>query len=101
MQLIKTEPGVTASAIRRCVVLLSEILGNSALQQGQAPAVFLFHREAESVPFRDSYRHIVICRLVGNSEEREQVMRGNLYYVFCWIRAHAFGASISAFGQGM
>jgi hypothetical protein len=27
----------------------------------------------------------------------EQVMRGNLYNVFWWILAHAFGASIVAF----
>jgi hypothetical protein len=26
-------------------------------------------------------------------------MRGNLYYVFWWILAHAFGASILALGH--
>lgn len=31
------------------------------------------------------------------NKSNEQVMRGNLYNVFWWIRAHAFGASIVAF----
>ncbi len=35
--------------------------------------------------------------LAAGNVIREQVMRGNLYNVFWWIRAHAFGASILTF----
>ncbi len=39
------------------------------------------------------------CLEILLPKRNEQGMRGNLYYVFWWILAHAFGASILALGH--